>query len=143
MNREKTPERKTLVMLLLLAAFLLLFFFLKEFLSLLCPELRGGAAWLALLLVLLAAAFLAGLLLFRRRDRLRECDGTPDSPVYDLIFLLVRLWHGRRPRPVIDDALLRQVDAPYILLANHQSFFDFYYIYQMAHPRRPTFLVFL
>ena len=68
-------------------------------------------------------------------------DGTPDSPVYDLIFLLVRLWHGRRPRPAVDDELLRTLDAPYVLLANHQSFFDFYYIYQMRHPRRPTFLV--
>ena len=71
----------------------------------------------------------------------KESDGTPDSPVYALIFLLVRLWHGRRPRPVIDDELLRGIDAPYIMLANHQSFFDFYYIYQMAHPRNPTFLV--
>ena len=88
-----------------------------------------------------ARGLFAGIRVFLGRHSFKESDGTPDSPVYALIFFLVRLWHGRRPRPVIDDALLRGVDAPYVLLANHQSFFDFYYIYQMAHPRNPTFLV--
>ena len=90
-------------------------------------------------MILIALLIAACALLLPFADKARE--GTPDSPVYDLIFLLVRLWHGRRPRPVVDDALLRKLDAPYVLLANHQSFFDFYYIHQMAHPRRPSFLV--
>ena len=68
-------------------------------------------------------------------------DGTPDSFVYKLIFWIVRLWLGRKQRLHIDDAPLRQIDGPYILLANHESFEDFYYISQMAHPRRPTYLV--
>ncbi len=89
----------------------------------------------------LVTRLLAGIRALLNRRNADDCDGTPDSPVYDLIFFLMRLWHGRRPRPVIDDALLRGVEAPYVLLANHQSFFDFYYISQMAHPRKPTFLV--
>ena len=76
--------------------------------------------------------------LFRRA---RENSGTPGSWMYTLIFLIVRLWQGRRQRVEIDDAALRALRAPYILLANHESFFDFYYISQMAHPKRPTFLV--
>ncbi len=73
--------------------------------------------------------------------RFRGAEGTPDSPMYDLIFFLVRLWQGNRQRVQIDDALLRDVEAPYILLSNHESFEDFYYISQMAHPRRPSYLV--
>ena len=73
--------------------------------------------------------------------RLRERDGTPRSWMYSLIFLIVRLWQGKRQRVVIDDAPLRSLTGPYILLANHESFFDFYYISQMAHPRRPSYLV--
>ena len=97
--------------------------------------------WLTLIIVLLAAALFAVIYAFLRHFIFKECDGTPDSPVYALIFFLTRLLHGRRPRPVIDDALLREVEAPYILLANHQSFFDYYYLYQMAHPKNPTFVV--
>ena len=75
------------------------------------------------------------------KNRYRECDGTPDSMTYAFIFFAVRLWLGRRKAPEIDDALLREVQAPYILLANHESFEDFYYVSQMAHPRNPSYLV--
>lgn len=61
--------------------------------------------------------------------------------MYELIFWIVRLWLGKKQRLVIDDAPLRELDGPYILLANHESFEDFYYISQMAHPRRPSYLV--
>lgn len=75
------------------------------------------------------------------RSRFRKGDETPDSPVYDLIFFLVRLWHGRRPRPLIREEKLREAEAPYVLLANHESFFDFYYLHQLSHPKKPSFLV--
>ena len=72
----------------------------------------------------------------------RRCaEGTPDSRMYSFIFFLVRLWLGKKQRVEIDDRLLREVEGPYILLANHESFEDFYYISQMAHPRRPSYLV--
>ena len=71
----------------------------------------------------------------------RERIGTPDSFMYDIIFFLVRLWQRRKMRIVIDDAPLRTLSGPYVLLSNHESFFDFYYISQMKHPRRPTYLV--
>ena len=103
---------------------------------------RDLPLWLLILIILLlAAALFLAIALFLDRFFFRESDGTPDSPMYDVIFFLVRLWHGRRPRPLIEDSLLREARTPYILLANHESFFDFYYIHQMEHPRRPTFLV--
>ena len=67
--------------------------------------------------------------------------GTPDSLMYAFIFLLVRLWLGGRQRVQIEDEALRELEGPYILLANHESFEDFYYISQMAQPRRPSYLV--
>ncbi len=78
--------------------------------------------------------------LIRRAFR-RDCRGTPDSPVYDLIFLIARLWLGRRHRITVEDPLLREAEAPYILLVNHESFFDFYYVSLLRHPKRPTYLV--
>ena len=53
-------------------------------------------------------------------------DGTPDSRLYALTFFLVRLWCARKPRPVIRDEKLKAADVPYVLLSNHESFFDFF-----------------
>ena len=89
----------------------------------------------------LAAALFVLIFFVIRRFVFREAEGTPDSMMYALIFFLVRLWQGRRRRVEFDDALLAGAEAPYILLANHESFYDFYYIYQMDHPRNPSFLV--
>ena len=98
--------------------------------------------WQLILLIVLLAALLFGLILFFiRRFCFRGREGTPDSMAYAFIFLLVRIWLGRRQRVEIDDALLRELEAPYILLSNHESFEDFYYISQMAHPRNPSYLV--
>ena len=82
-----------------------------------------------------AAAVLVWLCCFRGTA------GTPDSLMYAFIFLVVRLWLGKKQRLRIDDGLLRELEGPYILLSNHESFEDFYYISQMAHPRNPSYLV--
>ena len=97
---------------------------------------------LVLIIVLLAAALFVIMFLFLDRFCFRESDQTPDSPVYALIFFLLRLfWCGRKRKPVIEDAALRELEGPYLLLSNHESFYDFYYISQMAHPRNPGFLI--
>ncbi len=61
--------------------------------------------------------------------------------MYKLIFAIVRLWLGNRNPLEINDVLLRSVEAPYIMLANHESFYDFYYLSKLAHPKRPSYLV--
>ena len=98
--------------------------------------------WQLILLIVLLAALLFGLILFFiRRFCFRGREGTPDSMMYAFIFFLVRIWLGRRQRIEIDDALLRGLEPPYVLLSNHESFEDFYYISQLAHPRNPSYLV--
>ena len=123
-DAEKKAQKRVCAYILVFAAGLLLFFLLfRKFILAVPAALLLLAVWLLL-------------------DRFfQKNEGTPDSPVYDLIFLLVRLWHGRRPRPIIEDALLKEAETPCVLLANHESFFDFYYIHRLHHPRRPSFLV--
>jgi 1-acyl-sn-glycerol-3-phosphate acyltransferase len=79
--------------------------------------------------------------LFLDRVCFRESDRTPDSPVYALIFFLIRLWLGKTKGLHIEDAALHTIEAPYLMLCNHESFFDFYYISQMSHPRNPSYLI--
>ena len=98
--------------------------------------------WLLIvILAVLAAALFVLIFLFLDRLAFKDCDGTPDSLMYALIFLIVRLWRGKRQRVTAEDALLREAEPPYVLLANHESFFDFYYLSQMDHPKNPTYLV--
>ena len=91
--------------------------------------------------LLLTALLLALILVIILFIRFRGKNGTPDSFSYAFIFFLVRLWLGNRQQIQIDDTMLREIKAPYILLSNHESFEDFYYISRMAHPRNPSYLV--
>ena len=98
--------------------------------------------WLLVCIIVALAAALFVLIFFViRRFCFRGAEETPDSMMYALIFLIVRLWQGRRCRVELHEELLHQAEAPYILLANHESFFDFYYISQLSHPRNPSYLV--
>lgn len=77
----------------------------------------------------------------RQKPTANSKTGTPDSAMYRLIFLIVRLWLGNRQKIEIEDHMLKDAEAPYIMLVNHESFFDFYYISKLAHPRNPSYLV--
>ena len=96
---------------------------------------------LILVIVLLAALLFVLIGFFIHRLCFRGTEQTPDSMAYAFSMFISRLWLGRQQKPVIDDDLLRGVEAPYILLVNHESFEDYYYVSQLAHPRNPTFLV--
>ena len=98
--------------------------------------------WVLILIVVALAVLLFTLiLLFIRHICFKGADGTPDSMMYAIIFFIVRIWLGKKLRITIEDEPLQELEAPYILLANHESFEDFYYISQMAHPRNPSYLV--
>lgn len=99
------------------------------------------SGWLPVAALVLPAALLLAAAVFLLVRFLRKNDGTPDSPYYSLIFFLSRLFQGRSPRLLIEEEALSGADAPYILLANHESFFDFNYLHRMSHPRPPAFLI--
>ncbi len=98
--------------------------------------------WLLILIIVVLAALLFALILFfLNRFCLKGTKGTPDSFIYSLTLLLARLWQGRPRHLEIDDTLLQDLEAPYVLLANHESFSDFNYVSRLQHPRNPSYMV--
>ena len=95
---------------------------------------------LILIIVLLAALLFALIWFFLDRIYFKENKGTPDSIPYAAFFRFVKLVRGRKQK-VIADEIPEEVQAPYILLANHQSFYDFFYLLAMKQKRNPAFVV--
>lgn len=98
--------------------------------------------WLLVLIILILASLLFLLVgIFIKRMCFKGTEGTPDSFMYALAFAIVRLWHGKPRMVETEDSLLSQVKAPYVMLSNHESFFDFYYISLLEHPNNPEYMV--
>ena len=98
--------------------------------------------WLLVLIIVVLAAILFMIVwIFIRRFYLKGTEGTPDSPVYQLVFFITRLWHGSLRRVKVNDKLMQDINAPYVMLSNHESFFDFLYLSKLPHPRNPNFLI--
>lgn len=98
--------------------------------------------WLLVLIIVLLALLLIGIIMFFiKRFVFRDKHGTPDSMAYYLLFAITNLWHGRKQKATIHDELMAGIEPPYIVLCNHESFFDFHYISQMNHPKNPAYMV--
>ena len=97
--------------------------------------------WLLVLIIVVLAILLivAGILVIRR-VYFRGKAGTPDSMSYFMLFTLVRLLFLRRRKPVVHDEKLKEASSPYIMLVNHETFFDFYYVSKIHHPKNPSYL---
>ena len=93
---------------------------------------------LVLIIIVLAAALFALIYLFLDRLYLRENDKTPDSVVHSAILGLAHFLRKRRQKLVIDRGDLDSAEAPYIILSNHPSFWDFYYVDRIGFDRRPA-----
>lgn len=103
--------------------------------------LNGLPLWLLILILLvLAGGLIALVLLFLKRFIFREGEGTPDSMMYAFIFFLAGILFGRKQHLTVNDELLAGVEAPYVLLVNHECSQDFYFVSQMRHPRNPSVL---
>ena len=98
--------------------------------------------WLLIVIIVALAALLFLLIaFFIKKFVFKGTEETPDSPVYALTLALARIWQGKPRHLTIDDELLKEVEAPYILLTNHESFADFNYISRLSHPKNPSYLV--
>ena len=99
---------------------------------------NGLPFWLLLLIIaVLAAALFVFIFLFLDRVCFKESDGTPDSPVQALVCFIVGLWVRLTQKLVIEDEKLHGQQAPYIVLCNHESACDFYFMHRLSHPRNP------
>ena len=98
--------------------------------------------WLLIVIIVALAILLFVLIaILIKRFVFKGTEETPDSPVYALTLALARIWQGKPRRLSINEKLLKDVQAPYILLCNHESFADFNYISRLSHPRNPSYLV--
>ena len=95
---------------------------------------------LILIIVLLAALLFAALAFFINKFFLKQHDGTPDSPVYALLFRVADIFWKRSQKIRVDNAKLMEVGAPYVMLVNHQSFRDFYYSKQIDPRQNPAYV---
>lgn len=98
---------------------------------------------LVLIIILLAGVLLAILFLFLNKVFLRQNAGTPDSAYLAGFFAVLHRFCRRRQRLHVDDALLKDLPAPYIALCNHQSFFDVYYTNRLFQDAKasPSYVV--
>lgn len=96
---------------------------------------------LLLIIALLAILLFAILFLYLDRVYFKENDGTPDSPIYGVLFRFVAFLCRRRSNVKIDDALIRDHDKPFLFLSNHESFWDFYYVHRLLQDRNPSFVL--
>ncbi|MCR5442885.1 MAG: VTT domain-containing protein [Sphaerochaetaceae bacterium] len=98
--------------------------------------------WLLVLIIVFLAALLFLLIWFFIKNYfLKGTSGTPDSPAQSLMLFVMRLIHGRRQKVNVHDSLMESVEGPYIMLVNHESFFDFLYVSQIAHHKNPAFVM--
>ena len=96
---------------------------------------------LVLIIVVLAAALFAVLWIFLNRFYFKEGDGTPDSALYYLLFKVVGILRKRRQRLHVDREKLAGLTAPFIVLCNHESFYDFYYVSELLRDWNPSYVL--
>lgn len=98
--------------------------------------------WLLVLIIILLATLLFFIIaIFIKRFFLSGNSKEIESPVYGAVISVFNMIHGKKQKVEIDDALLDRASSPYIMLSNHESFFDFLYLYKLNHPKNPSFIV--
>lgn len=98
--------------------------------------------WLLILIIVFLAALLFVIIaVFIKRFYFNGNMENMESPAYGAVISLFSLIHGKKQKVEIDDSLLETAGSPYIMLSNHESFFDFLYLYKLNHPRNPSFIV--
>ena len=96
---------------------------------------------LILIIVLLMILLLAAIWLLLDKVMFKGKNNTPDSAIYFLFFRLVNFLRRRKQRLHLDNEKLGGIKPPYILLCNHASFYDFYYVKTLLGDVNPSFVV--
>lgn len=97
--------------------------------------------WLLVLIVIALSVLLFALIYwFMHRFVLKGTDRTPDSLFFDIFFMVVKLLQFGKRKPVVEDDLMCKVDLPYLVLSNHESFMDFFYLYYLTNLKSPSYV---
>lgn len=93
---------------------------------------------LILIIALLAGVLFLALFLFLDKVYFKENDGTPESIVYSSFFKVAHFLRRRKQRLHVDNEKLKEAEPPYVLLCNHSSFYDFYYVHMLTGDDTPA-----
>lgn len=109
---------------------------LREFIS------RDISIWLLVFIIVVAAALL--LLAFTtiiRKLYFVSGKGTPDSIYYSILLRIFALIAKPKAITTYDRGDLSKVEGPYLLLSNHGSALDVYYLSTLAYPHKFSFIL--
>ncbi len=97
--------------------------------------------WLLVVIVIVLSVLLFALIYwFMHRFVLKDTDKTPDSLFFDIFFTVVKIFQLGKKKPVVEDELLNQTEPPYLILANHESTWDFAHLNSLVQLRNPAYL---
>ena len=97
--------------------------------------------WLLVVIILMMMALLFVLLwLFLEKIYFRGKNGTPDFAAYFLIMKLVSLLRKHCQRLHVDNEKLCGLKAPFVVLCNHESIYDFYYVSELLEGRKASYV---
>lgn len=89
----------------------------------------------AMILLLIAGIFILN------KTVLKDHKNTPESPVYNILLKIFKLGADRKLKYTKDDFKAYNLEEPYILLTNHPSGYDVYFISDMVKPSRLVFIL--
>ena len=103
---------------------------------------NGLPLWLLILIIAgLAILLFAILFLFLNKVYFKENDGTPDSVIYTAFFRFAHAVRRFSQRLHADSGETAGLQPPYIVLCNHESFYDFYYVKRLFRDVNPAYVV--
>lgn len=109
---------------------------LREFIS------HDISIWLLVLIVIVGMLLLLGLFTFViRKLYFVSGKGTPDSIYYSILLRVFALIVKPKAITTYDKKNLQEIEGPYLLLSNHGSAHDVYYLSTLAYPSKLSFIL--
>lgn len=99
-------------------------------------RLNISIVWLVLIVIL--AMIILFIVLFTIMDRLffKEGHGTPNSVLYSMFRKVASFISKRAGKIEFDTSEINKIEGPYLLLSNHPSPFDAFYLVDQLYPQR-------
>lgn len=107
----------------------------KEFISNTLP------IWLLILIIFAAGAVLfIGIFLILNKFYFKQNDKTPDSIFYNILTSFFRKKMHKKVKVNIKGLDIKELETPYILLANHSCYYDYYFIDKLGIKKHFNFI---
>ena len=99
--------------------------------------------WWLLLIILLGLLIIVFSLVAVILNKLffKPNKNTPESNYYPILFSIFNILCKSKSRPTFDKGEIDNLDGPFLLVSNHGSFFDVYYLSKLADPNRMSFIL--